>query len=263
MGSLMLDQVFEKWRGMLGLAILIWGMTAANAAETLPPPPKAYFNDYAQVTSGDTASRMNQTLEQFEKDTSIQLVVAVFPKLATDSALEDFTVRAFQAWKVGQKGKDNGAILFVFTQDHKVRIEVGYGLEGVLTDALCKRVIEERITPSFRQGDFNGGLVAGTLALMQAAKGEYKGTGKTAAESKRREHFPWPIALFVVFFILTGLFGRRRGMVYTGGGTRHWGGWYTGGDGGWSSGGGGGWSGGGGFSGGGGSSGGGGASGSW
>lgn len=243
------------WVALFWLGVLAGG---GQAGEVIPPAPQAYFNDYAQVTSGDTVSRMNRALEQFEKDTSIQLVVAVFPKLTTDSSLEDFTVRVFQAWKVGQKGQDNGAVLFVFTQDRKVRIETGYGLEGVLPDILCKRVIEEQIAPHFRQGDYNGGLVAGTMALMQAAQGEYKGTGKTADGSKRQKGFPWPFLVFFFVFMALSMLGRRRGTVYTGGGTRHWGGWYAGGGGGWSGGGGGG-----GFSGGGGSSGGGGASGSW
>jgi uncharacterized protein len=243
------------WVALFWLGVLTGIMPAG---EVIPPAPQAYFNDYAQVTSGDTASRMNSALEQFEKDTSIQLVVAVYPKLTTDSAMEDFTVRVFQAWKVGQKSKNNGAVLFVFTQDRKVRIETGYGLEGALPDILCKRVIEEQITPHFRQGDYNGGLVAGTMALMQAAKGEYKGTGITAGESHRQKGFLWPFLVFLFVFIAIAILGRRRGTVYTGAGTRHWGGWYSGGGGGWSSGGGGG-----GFSGGGGSSGGGGASGSW
>lgn len=257
------NELVWNWRSRGWVALFWLGVLAGGvpAGEVIPPAPSAYFNDYAQVTSGDTASRMNRALEQFEKDTSIQLVVAVFPKLTTDSSLEDFTVRVFQAWKVGQKGKDNGAVLFVFTQDRKVRIETGYGLEGVLPDILCKRVIEEQIAPHFRQGDYNGGLVAGTMALMQAAQGEYKGTGKTAAGSKRQKGFPWPFLVFLFVFMAISILGRRRGTVYTGGGTRHWGGWYAGGGGGWSGGGGG--SGGGGFSGGGGSSGGGGASGSW
>ena len=186
-------------------------LASGVAGEALPPAPKEYFNDYAHVTDAATARRLNDGLEQFEKETSSQLLVAVYPKMETDSSLEDFTVRVSQAWKAGQKGKDNGAILFVFVQDRRVRVEVGYGLEGVLTDAMCKRVIEEQITPRFKQGDYSGGLSQGTLALMQAAKGEYKGTGRTATGNRGRRQVmgALPVILFFLFVIVASIAGRR------------------------------------------------------
>ena len=125
---------------------------------------------------------MNQTLEDFERQSSDQIVVAVFPKMQSDSSIEDYTVRVARSWQVGQKNKNNGAVLFVFVQDHKMFLQVGYGLEGVLPDALCKRIIDEQITPRFKAGDFDGGLTAGVQAVLAAAKGEYKGTGTTVAE---------------------------------------------------------------------------------
>lgn len=100
------------------------------ADEVIPPKPAQYFNDYAGVVSGGTAAQLNQKLEQFERDSSCQIVVAVFPKMQSDSSIEDYTVRVAQSWKVGQKGKDNGAVLFVFIQDRKMFIQTGYGLEG-------------------------------------------------------------------------------------------------------------------------------------
>ena len=104
-------------------------------------------------------------------------MVAVFPKMQSDSSIEDYTVRVARSWQVGQKNKNNGAVLFVFVQDHKMFLQVGYGLEGVLPDALCKRIIDEQITPRFKAGDFDGGLTAGVQAILAATKGEYKGTG--------------------------------------------------------------------------------------
>ena len=101
------------------------------ATEVMPPKPEAYFNDYAHVVSPSTVAELNQQLEQFERDTSSQILVAVYPKMETDSSIEDYTVRVAQSWGVGQKGKDNGAVLFVFVQDHKMYIQVGYGLEGI------------------------------------------------------------------------------------------------------------------------------------
>ena len=247
------------------ISVLFTGWcVAAMAAEVIPPAPKQYFNDYAGVVSPATASRLNKTLEDFERDTSNQILVAIYQKMQSPSSIEDYTVRVAQAWKVGQKGRDNGAVLFVFVQDHQMFLQVGYGLEAVLPDALCKRIIEDEIKPSFRRGDFDGGLSAGVRAILAATKGEYKGTGRTVAggqTSHRGSGFPLVTFLFIGFFILMAIlsaFSRRRRGYIRGGTTYYGGGW--GGGGGWS--GGGGFSGGG-FSGGGGSFGGGGAGGSW
>ncbi len=229
----------------------------ALAAEVMPPAPAQYFNDYAHVVSAATAAKLNQQLEQFERDSSCQVVVAVFPKMPSDSSIEDYTVRLFNSWKIGQKDKNNGAVLFVFVQDHKMFLNTGYGLEGALPDALCKRIIADEITPSFKAGNFDAGLTAGVNAILAATKGEYKGSGQTVTESNNSPQTgnrPYadlaPAIIFMaIFFIITllGVFGRRGGFVYTGVGSFNSGNSWSGG----------------GFSGGGGSSGGGGAGGSW
>ena len=130
------------------------------------------------------AEALNAKLEQFERDTSNQLLVWADRKLPEGFTLEDFTVRAGQKWGAGQKKEDNGAVLFVFTEDRKVRIEVGYGLEGAIPDAIAKRIIDEQIVPRFRAGDYPGGVDAGAEAMMAAAKGEYRGTGRTVDEGR-------------------------------------------------------------------------------
>jgi uncharacterized protein len=231
----------------------------ASADEVIPPAPPQYFNDYAHVVSTDTASRLNQTLEDFERQSSEQILVAIFPKMQSDSSIEDYTVRVARAWKAGQKDKNNGAVLFVFVQDHKMFLEVGYGLEGVLPDALCKRIIDEQISPRFKAGDFDGGLTAGVQSILAATKGEYKGTGRTVADGQTRRQSIAPFLHFgfIALVIIIIIFSRGSGMflpwllLSSSGSSRGWGG------GGFSSGGGGG------FSGGGGSFGGGGAGGSW
>jgi uncharacterized protein len=234
------------------------------ADEVIPPSPTAYFNDYANVVSPATVSQLNQTLEDFERQTSEQIVVAVFPKMQSDSSVDDYCVRVFRAWGVGDKDKNNGAVLFVFVQDHRMFLQTGYGLEGVLPDALCKRIIDEQIAPRFKTGDFDGGLTAGVQSILAATKGEYKGTGRTVGDDKNRSGnslSPVFIVIFIVIFIIFG----GRGFFFpwlilsSMGSGNNRGGWGGGGGGGWGGGGGGG----GGFSGGGGSSGGGGAGGSW
>jgi uncharacterized protein len=230
----------------------------AFADEIIPPAPAQYFNDYAQVVSYATALQLNQTLENFERQSSDQIVVAVFPKMQSDSSIEDYTVRVARSWQAGLKDKNNGAVLFVFVQEHKMFLQVGYGLEGVLPDALCKRIIDEQISPRFKAGDFDGGLTAGVQAILSATKGEYKGTGGTVADS-RTAHGSSTSFLhigFIVLIIIFIIFSRGSGfflpwlLLSSSGSNRGWGG------GGFSGGGGG-------FSGGGGSFGGGGAGGSW
>jgi uncharacterized protein len=238
----------------------LWACFGAQA-ETIPPAPSLYFNDYAGVVSPSTASTLNTTLENFERDTSSQVVVAIFNKMDSDSSIEDYTVRVKEAWKVGQKAKDNGAVLFVFIQNRTMYIQVGYGLEGSLPDALCKDIIEDEIKPHFKQSDFDGGLTAGVTAIIAATKGEYKGSGRTVGDQSAHvndfnSQLIW--ALIVLAFIGFSLFrgvrsGGYSGWIIGGGGSSGWGG-----GGGFSGGGGGG-----GFSGGGGSGGGGGAGGSW
>jgi uncharacterized protein len=236
----------------------------AFADEVIPPAPEQYFNDYAHVVSSATASQLNQTLEDFERQSSEQILVAIFPTMQSDSSIEDYTVRVAREWKVGQKDNNNGAVLFVFVQDHKMFLQVGYGLEGVLPDALCKRIIDEQISPRFKAGDFDGGLTAGVSAILAATKGEYKGTGATVADNRtsRGSSSPFFGFGFIVLIVIIIIFSRGSGMflpwllLSSSGSSRGWGG------GGFSSGGG--FSGGGGgFSGGGGSFGGGGAGGSW
>ena len=248
------------------------------AAEVLPARPTLYFNDYANAVSPATAQQLNQQLSDFERETSSQLVVAVYPRMASSSSLEDYTHRVATDWQVGQKDKRNGVVLFVFLQEHKMRIEVGYGLEGALPDAICKRIIEDEIAPRFRSGDMAGGLKSGVNAIIAATKGEYKGTGQTAGDRNSQANTLQTLLVIIVIvifvcFILGVMFrgatsydssGRRRRSSSSGGwflgtGSSWGGGWSSGGGGS----GGGGFSSGGGFSGGGGSFGGGGASGSW
>jgi uncharacterized protein len=237
-----------------------------GAAEHIPPAPAQYFNDYAGVVSPAVVQELNGKLEQFEKDSSNQLVVAIFPRMESDSSVEDYTVRVAQSWHAGQKKKDNGAVLFVFMQEHQAYIQVGYGLEAVLPDATAKRIIDDEIVPRFRQKDIDGGMSAAVTAMIAATKGEYKGNGHTHAHDASQPHIvsdQWGFIALFLFLILLSSFARRRnrrGFVI--GGSP--GGWWIppsgggGNSGGWNSGGGGG-----GFSGGGGSFGGGGAGGKW
>jgi uncharacterized protein len=232
----------------------------ARASEVIPPAPEHYFNDYAGVVSSGTAADLDAQLTQFERDTSNQIVVAIYPQMQSDSSIEDYTVRVAQSWGVGQKDRKNGAVLFVFINDRRTYIQVGYGLEGALPDATCHQIIENEIKPRFRAGDYDGGLRAAVTAIMQATRGEYKGTDQTVGDSISQCHaLLFKFALFAALIAFSIWSSRRRARLYgSSGSSMVWFGGFGGG-----SGFGGGGGGGGGFSGGGGSFGGGGAGGSW
>src|SRR5207248_10233990 len=125
----------------------------------------AYVNDYANVLSRSTLADLNQKLRDFESQTSNQVLVVIYPKMQSDSSIDDYAVRVAQAWGVGRKDRKNGVVLFIFTQDRKMTLQVGYGLEGAMPDAISKRIIEDEIKPHFQQNDYNGGVRAGIDAI--------------------------------------------------------------------------------------------------
>ncbi len=235
-----------------------------HAAEVIPPRPDRYFNDYAGVASNEAALRFNEQLAQFERETSDQVVVAVFPKMQSDSDVADYTQRVAQAWGVGQKDRRNGVVLFVFIEDRKMFIQVGYGLEGALPDATAFDITERQIKPLFRTGNYEAGLSTGIDLICKAIRGEYKVSGKTVAERHSGGGFSGvlPFIIFViVLIIISRVIRKLGGYSYS---SRGGGPVFIPSGGGWSSGGGGGDSGSfSGFSGGGGSFGGGGAGSSW
>jgi uncharacterized protein len=158
--------------------------TAAPAAVEVPPRPDRYATDRAGVVEPARLSALNETLAQFERETSNQVIVYVERALPAGASIEDFASAAFRAWKVGQADRDNGAVFFVFVDDRQTRIEVGYGLEGVLPDIRAASIIEDYAKPRFRANDFAGGTAAAAEQIMRAARGEpYQGTGRTRAET--------------------------------------------------------------------------------
>lgn len=221
------------------------------------PRLSQYATDLTETLTGRQLDLLNQKLREFDQTTSNQIVVLIVGTIGSAS-LEDYTLRVVEKNRVGTKGKDNGVLLFVAKDDRQLRIEVGYGLEGALPDALSGIIIRREITPRFREGDFFGGINAGIEAIILATRNEYK------ADPGERKGVP--VSVLIVLFIIA--FGVFRAMAsarrWAGTGVfrpgRRYGGWPPIG-GGW--GGGGGGFGGGGFSGGGGSFGGGGASGRW
>jgi uncharacterized protein len=264
----------SRLAGLLGLflCLLVAPAVLAQSAPKFPELTGRVVDD-AHVLPPDVQAQLTQKLADLEQKTSRQLVVVTLPSLQ-GYEIDDYGYQLLRHWGIGQKNLNNGAVFIIVPSEHKVRVEVGYGLEPILTDALSSIILQEKVLPRFRTGDIPGGIVAGTDAVIdQLSVDPSTAEQRVAAAEADRNHvrhhgsaLGGVIPLILLFFIFSGLFRRGRGgggmgwilpMMFLGS-ARGWGGR----DDGWGGGGGGGW-GGGGFSGGGGSGGGGGASGSW
>ncbi|KQP58666.1 TPM domain-containing protein [Methylobacterium sp. Leaf112] len=242
---------------LLGLA-LVFQAGLALAADPSFPALTGRVVDAAGILKPEDRAGLESKLKSYEDKTSDQVVVATVPDLQ-GLTVEDYANRLFRYWALGQKKTDNGALLIVAPKDRKVRIEVGYGLEGALTDALSKVIITTAIAPRFKDGDYVGGLNAGADAMLSILSGDAE-TWHRKAEIRRDEADPGQVILFIVIFLVILFLAYRMNRGRRGGGFVILPGPSSGG---WSGGVSGGFGDGGGFSGGGGSSGGGGASGDW
>jgi uncharacterized protein len=159
------------------------------------PALHARVTDLAGLLPPERAQQLEATLASFETETSHQIAVLTVPTTAGEP-IESFALRVAESWKLGNKGADNGILLIVAAQDRKARIEVGYGLEGAVPDAIAKRVIEDVMVPRFRQGDMAGGIEAATDALMKAARGEEIPFERRPQRTDRQVNDPIGFVLF-------------------------------------------------------------------
>ena len=252
---------------LISYSAIVWMLAALVAIAADVPPLRGRVNDYAGVMGQEQARSLETRLAQFEQETGHQVAVLTIPTLDGED-IEGFGIRVAEAWKIGKKGFDNGVILIVAIKDRRLCLEVGYGLEGVLADALAKQIISDYLVPQFHAQDYAGGILAGTDAVLKVIKNEPLPESARKRGTKQES----PINPLLMFLITLGVFGmmayasagnrRRNGMWSTHG--RRRGPMIFGGPGGFGGFGGGGFGGGGGgFGGGGGSFGGGGASSSW
>lgn len=252
---------------MISLYIFLFQSSLVWALEV--PPLRGRVNDYASVMKSDQAQSVESQLAQLERDTGHQVAVLTIPTLDGED-IEGFSIRVAENWKIGKKGFDDGVILVVVIKDRKLRLEVGYGVEGILPDAIAKRITADYIVPHFRSQDYGGGIVAGIGAVQKLLRKE------PLPESARKKQSRNPgLNLFAMLAITLAMLGlmafgaatkrQKSGLWGTRGrrGPTIWGGPGGWGGGGFGGGGFGGGSDGGGFSGGGGGFGGGGASDSW
>ena len=252
-------------RGALALAMTVLCVLLALPALAQPklPPLTGRVVDLAEVLSPTQEAALTEQLAAHEARTSNQVVVATVPDLQGYD-VERFAVDLLRAWKVGQADRNNGVLLLVAPTEREVRIEVGYGLEGTLTDALSSDIVNSRILPRFRAGDLPGGITSGVDGILAVIEGTYEPVATPRPEDQVQALAPFLMVLawIILVMIMNGRSRRRRRVWGTGlpgvwiGGPGGFGGRGGGFGGGFGRGGGG-------FSGGGGSSGGGGASGRW
>ena len=196
------------------IAILVAGVFSGSPLFALEVPAlKGRVNDYAGILSAAAKRQIDMELAELEQTDSTQIVVLTIPSLKGDS-LEDFSIRVAEQWKIGQKNNDNGAILIISKQDRKIRIEVGYGLEGKLTDLMSGRIIRDVIGPNFKSGNFDAGVLQGVSAMIATVKGLYTADSKPAG-ARRRSSSPGMFGFFALLFIINmlGRVSRPLGAV--------------------------------------------------
>jgi uncharacterized protein len=203
-------------------ALFLFVVPALHAQELVPVPPlTAPVTDVAGTLTPDQSAALDARLRAFEQGKGSQVAVLIVPSTHPEE-IEQYAIRVADAWKLGREGVDDGALLLVAIQDRRVRIEVGYGLEGVLPDATANRIVEGDIVPAFRNGDYYGGIAAGVDRMLRVIEGE------PLPEPRRRspaEGVPglFPLLPFLFVFALMGgsmfrrVFGRVGGALTTGG----------------------------------------------
>jgi uncharacterized protein len=206
----------------LALCLAQIALVQAALAQIAVPPLSGRVVDQTATLTGAEQASLEATLKDFEARKGSQIVVLIVPTIAPES-IEQYSIRVAEAWKIGRKKIDDGAILVIAKNDRQLRIEVGYGLEGALTDVAANRILDEVIKPKFRSGDFAGGIAAGVDQIIRVVDGE-----TLPAPTQQRQgsgafgHIdpfnPFLIfAVFVVGGILRGVLGRLIGSLATGG----------------------------------------------
>jgi uncharacterized protein len=202
------------------LALLVGWVFPALAAVAVPPLTGRVVDQTGTLSSGDIAA-LTQTLKEFESRKGSQIAVLMVPTTGEET-IEQFSIRVAEAWKIGRKKIDDGALLVIAKNDRHLRIEVGYGLEGALTDATTRRIIDEVITPKFKAGDFAGGVRAGIGRMIGVIDGE-------KLPAPEPDHWPAPgspenaanpfviFGLIVLAVVLRSALGRLVGALATGG----------------------------------------------
>ncbi|KKT35239.1 MAG: hypothetical protein UW24_C0012G0044 [Parcubacteria group bacterium GW2011_GWA2_44_12] len=178
------------------------------------PDPSGYVNDFAGILTNRAS--LEQEIAQFEAETSNQIAVVTVNSLEGDT-IENYAVRLFETWRIGEKNKDNGILLLIAPNEREVRIEVGYGLEGALTDITASAIIRNEILPQFKANNYSAGVRAGVEAIMGAVKGEYIGNStqsQSATTQAVKTLIPFVFWIIIILIVLLASKGNRNGFLW-------------------------------------------------
>jgi uncharacterized protein len=213
----------SRAKALLLALFLCWAQAAF--ADVDVPPLRGRVVDQTGTLDSSVIDLLNQQIRSFEQRKGSQIAILIVPTTQPET-IEQYSIRVAEAWKIGRKKIDDGALLVIAKNDHKLRIEVGYGLEGALTDVTARRIIDEVIAPHFKQGDFPGGISEGLTRMISVIDGEP--LPKPAPEASHRPDADWdafssflPVVLFGSIFVggfLRMIFGSLLGSVVAGGG---------------------------------------------
>ncbi len=211
--------MFDPGRRFFFTLIFFLALTVAHQAFAIQVPPlQGRVNDYADLLSPSTEASLESVLKTLESSDSTQIVVLTIDSLKGDS-LEDFSLRVVDDWQIGQKGLDNGVLLLVARDDRKIRIEVGYGLEGKLTDMTAGQIIRNVIGPEFKQGDFNQGILDGVGAIVATVRGEFTAPPNSrSSRSNQSDPGGFITMMIFLFFIFGSLLRKSKVAAATVGG---------------------------------------------
>lgn len=201
---------------LVALGVLLASVTAfatIASAYSSPGSPTGYVNDFAKVLRPDTKQALEAELTTFKQTTSNEITVATIPNMSGDY-IENYAVKLFAEWGIGTKDKDNGVLLLLSIEEHKMRIEVGYGLEGALPDSIAQSILNNEMTPLLKAGDYDGAVTAGVRAIELATKGEYtaiapKPENPVMAFLGNNFEFVFITGFFILQF-LASIFARSR-----------------------------------------------------
>jgi uncharacterized protein len=192
------------------LFALLAAPTPTAFAYTSPGSPSGYVNDFADVLSPQAVQALEGELAAFEQTTSNEIAIAIVPNMGGDY-LENYAVKLFDEWGIGKEDKDNGALLFLSIEEQKMRIEVGYGLEGALPDSVAQSILDNEMAPLLKAGDYDGAVTAGVGAIERATHGEYAGSSERSLTSFLPEDFfnLGTLGFFALQFLFA-IFARSR-----------------------------------------------------
>ncbi len=201
------------------LLILFVLITSIGKSESIPSKSTALVNDYTNTLSAEQQSALSQKLLAYNDSTSTQVCIVIVNSIDGDE-ISHYANTLAESWGIGQKDRDNGILLLVALADRKVTIQTGYGMEGVLPDAICKRIIEKEIKPAFKQGDYYTGIDLASSAIFKFAAGEYT-AGNYAKKGGKKIPFGWVIGFFIVYLFIAS---KNKGHAGGIGGNRNSGG---------------------------------------